>query len=84
MLHAPHITKGEMHHGMGGRQQAQAFIWPAPIPTRPLSAEDAETHMDPIPMILSIYIYLSRLLATSSLPWYVMESIYMDLQSSQS
>jgi len=50
---------------MGGRQQAQAFIWPAPIPTRPLSADDAETHMDPIS-------------ATSSLLllWYGMESIY--------
>jgi hypothetical protein len=32
---------------MGGRQEAQGFVWPAPIPTRTLSADDAEeTHMD--------------------------------------
>jgi hypothetical protein len=24
------------------------FIWAAPIPTRTLSADDVETHMDPI------------------------------------
>ena len=68
-------------HGMdvGGRQQAQAFIWPAPIPTRPLSADDAETHMDPPP----IYVSISRL-PLACYCYGMVWNLSMDLQSSQS